>query len=136
MLDLKQLANDIADLAAAKNLTYRDLDEVSGVNFGKIQRFLSKSQSSLPIEDVAALLEVCDTSLIIYLGQVDMLKDLNVLEEDRDIAEMFKRLLKIPAKRAAIKTYFEALLLDLPHSEQSPSGSHAKRRVPSGGHHK
>jgi len=120
-------------MRVALQWSHRELESKSGVNYGKIQRFESSLQSSLPVEDIAALLEALGSSMARYFGQVGILKELEVLKEDVELAEKFKKALKIPAKRLSVKTLLDALFADEPRPDKTLRGSRVRPSAPSGG---
>lgn len=133
MLDLEQLRGDLLDLRLGKSWSQRELGERANIDYGKIQRFESGKQSGLSIQDVAAWLDACDTDMAIYFGQVEMLKDLEVLKEDEAIAETFKRAMKIPAKRNVLKLYLDGLFADEKWSERNQKVPRGRQSSPSAG---
>ncbi len=112
VLDMEGLARDLIDLREATGQSQREFGERAGLNYGKIQRFESRAQPSLAIDDVAAWLEACGTNLVIYFGRVSMTNDLKTLEKDAELVEKFKRALKIPKNREMLRVLLEALYPD------------------------
>ncbi len=114
VLDINQLIKDLADLRASTGKSEKEFADMAGLDWGKIQRIETRlNKNSPPIADLELWLKAAKSNLLIYFGRVAMLDELKVLAEDEEIAEKFKRALKIPAKRTTLKVFLEGLLADV-----------------------
>jgi transcriptional regulator with XRE-family HTH domain len=93
-------------------MSQRDFAKLAGVNYGMVQRIEAGEQRTIDPADLAKWLAACGSSATIYFGQLKMLDDLKVLSEDLEIAEKFKKALKIPAKRVTLKAFLDGLVPD------------------------
>lgn len=114
VLDIGQLILDLIDLHASTGKSEKDFADLAGFNWGKVQRLESGMTKTAPaIEDVDSWLRAGGSSLFLYLGRIAILDELKILSEDLEIAEKFKRALKIPAKRTTLKLFLDGLLADV-----------------------
>lgn len=112
----------------------RDFAERAGINYGKVQRLESRVQPTLMVDDMAAWLNTCGSTMSIYFGQLTMTNELKILNEDLDIVEKFKRALKIPTKRTVIKSVLDGLFPDEEPPGKKSKQRSARRPSPSGAH--
>jgi len=129
VFDLNQIVEDLIDLRCAVAESQEKFSKLSGLDEGKIQRIESRAnKSGPPVEDMQQWLLACGSSLTIYFGQLKMTNDLEVLNEDAEIAEMFKKALKIPAKRQMLKLYLEGLVVDERKRAEKQRGKSRQRQ--------
>lgn len=129
---MNTLAKDLIALRLSKKWSQRELGQQAGVNYGAIQRFESRIQASLSLEDFNACLEACGSSLVTYLGQYAMTtNELDLLNDDADLIEKFKLALKLPTKRVMLKAFLDGLVADVSPDPQSPKGRRGRQPFPS-----
>lgn len=105
---MKQIGKDLKELREATGKSQKDFGRDAGINYGKIQR-IEAGQETIDTDDFAKWLQAAGTDALTYLNQYRIAEELKGLQEDRDLAVLFGRALKIPDKRKAIKGFLELM---------------------------
>lgn len=116
VLDLDKIVNDLIELRKRKGFrSQHDFAKAPGMplNIGKIQRIEKrKNKSGPPIEDMAAWLEYCGTSMAAYFTQLATVAELQKIKRYRDILDKVQRALKSERRREALRTYLDGMFAD------------------------
>jgi transcriptional regulator with XRE-family HTH domain len=132
VLDKAQIVKDLIDFRGSTKMSIAEFEELAKLKRGRIQR-IESGQHTIELDTLDGCLRAVNTTLAIYFGQIAMLKDLKILNEDETIIENFKRVLKVPAKRESLKLYLESLVRDLLPAGKARPKRRGKRGGPSGG---
>lgn len=108
MLDIKQIGKDLKELRKATGKNQEQFAAAAGINVGKVQR-IEAGQDSINADDFAKWLEAANTDVLTYLNQYSICEELKGLQEDRDLAVLFCRALKIPEKRKLLSPFLHGL---------------------------
>lgn len=105
---MERIVNDLIELRKDAKLSQRQLGRKSGIGYAKVNAIETRTRD-LWVHDMDAWLRACNSSIAEYFSREEMLAELKVAHEDKHLARLFQRALKIPGKRRPVKAVLESV---------------------------
>jgi transcriptional regulator with XRE-family HTH domain len=108
VLDLQQVAKDLAALRDSRGYSQRAFAKEIGLSYSTVQA-IESGKVRIWLDDFEKWLEACGTTLLQYVSKSAVSKDYIELQKDVQIFHLFERAIQVPAKREQLNLYLQSL---------------------------